>query len=1561
MTTGLVLDDTGFEVLIDGDRVGPRRTLGGDDAALLDGLAARYVRAVQANSDDGVFVALGRELYEWLDSEHGQLSALLKRAPTPLVFEVQGPRTPSDRAWAALRAPYELLARPGGGFLVEDELARFSVVRRLGTPGPRPALDGFRLGLAFMAASPRGQHELDFEAEEAAILRAVGDTRLDLMVEDTGDPEQLAHRLADLGGFPVLHLSCHGLNNYPVQPGRPGVPVLLLEDELGDGRPTTGADLVRLLTAMPRLVFVSACLTATAADAAGHLPPGSGKRAGAGRPADGDALVAHSLATALVSAGVPAVLGWDGSVGDLAAIVFAEKLYGQLGARADLAVAVGDARRALFESTDPAVRTDWHLARLWLGPTGGGPLVAGTRRRSLVSAVRGITTFLKGKEQVPVAAAEMFVGRRPELQQALRALRAGERAGVLLHGQGRLGKSSLAARVVDRFPDRAVAVVFGDYSAMAVLDEIAEAVRANPAARELIERRRPEVRARPEALEAVLIDLLTGPCAQPGDGQRPLLLIIDDLEQILEPDPTGPHRLLAGAAPMLAAVLRAFDPAETDSRLLLTSRYLFTLGGLESRLEPVQLRPLSSVAQRKLQRRQQALTPPDRQTERAELARRALTASGGNPGLQDLIGRRLVYGEQVTLERADAAVAGLEAYLRQGDLPSDADVRTFLENLDLDELLTVAGPTHVALLRTVTLFDLPVPAPVIEVLARQTGGSTTRLRGLGLLDVFPDAYDPQRPAMAANPLAAGRIDPLTADEHTTLAALVVEPLFAAWGDVSNHSRRGAALDLQLTRLALAADDPVVVATCAASAVRALRTGRAINAFHLGREAIALLDRHHTPVPTILLRRVADAAVTSGDGDAAGGLFDRALRQVQDEGEQDTDPLEQARVIAERAEFLRERGEPEQAEQLFRRAHDLFTAAGSEQEAAAAMGGIGDIHFRRGNYDEALRIRREIQLPVYERLGETRETAICHGKIADILYQRGDYDEALRIRRDVELPVYQRLGETRSTAITWGQIADILHQRGDYDEALRIRRDVELPVYERLGETRSTAITWGQIADILQHRGDYDEALRIRREIQLPVYERLGDTRETAICHGKIADILFQRGDFDEALRIRREIQLPAYERLGETRSTAICHGKIADILYQRGDYDEALRIRRDVELPVYERLGDTRSTAICHGKIADILYQRGDYDEALRIRRDVELPVYERLGDTRSTAITWGQIADILHQRGDYDESLRIRHEIELPVYQRLGDTRSTAICHGKIADILYQRGDYDEALRIRHEIELPVYQRLGETRSTAITWGQIADILYQRGEYDEALRIRRELQLPAYERLGDTRSTAICHGKIADILFQRGDHEEALRILRERQLPIYERLGDTRSTAITWGQVADILHQRGDYDEALRIRRDVELPVYERLGDTRSTAITWGQIADILHQRGDYDGAADLHRKRLEVHQNHGDLDGIAGAKWGLAQVYIERREYDSAFSQLVEAFQILVQLQRPDGIAVVGGTLGWLLASAGRIDEARLVLEGSLAAAQKIGMTDRVRAISELLGSLPEEGAAT
>jgi tetratricopeptide (TPR) repeat protein len=1242
MVTGLVVDGTGFEVLAGGERIGPRRTLEAPDVGLLTGLAGRYVRVVQARADGGVLLGLGRELFAWLDGDQGQLTGLLERAARPVMFEVAGPRSPSEAGWALLRAPFELLARPDGGFLAEDQLARFCVARRLGAAQEPPGLDGFRLGLAFMASAPRGQHELDFEAEEAAILQAVGEARVDLVVDDTGDPAQLAHRLASLGGLPVVHLSCHGLNNYPAGPGGAGVPVLLMEDELGGPRLTTAADLAGLLTRPPRLLFVSACLTAAAADATAHLPPGDGHKGGpASGSGGGGGLVAHSLATALVSAGIPAVLGWEGSVDDRAATLFAGRLYQALANRGDVVVAAGDAARVLLASDDPVVRADWHLARVWLGPAGGGPVVTGNRKRTLVSAMHGTKTFLDRKQQVPVATAEMFVGRRLELQQALRALRSGEKAGVLLHGQGRLGKSSLAARIADRCPDYAVAVVFGDYSPLAVLDAISTAVRTNTAARQVIEAGLPKVRQQPAAVEEVMVDLLAGPCAQAGEnGQRPLLLVLDDLEQILVADPAGPHKVDPGHAGALAAVLGAFGPEQTDSRVLVTSRFTFTLSGLEARLEDVQLRPLSPVAQRKLQGRQQDITPAERVTGRASLAGRVLAVSRGNPGLQDLIGLRLVYAEHIPQDRAEQAVAGMEAYLRQGDLPADTEVRAFLENLALDTLLQEAGPSGVALLRAATLFDLPVPGSVIDALAAQVGGSPDRLRGLGLLVPFPDPHDPARTALAADPLATGRTKPLTPGEQAVLAAISVRLLFTTWGGAAQRPGRDRALDLQLARLALLVDDPAVTAACAAGAVIALRTGPAADAFALGQEAVKLLDRHGHAVPLALLRQSADAALTSGDGPAGGALLGRAAEQAQARGGQSTSLVDQARVIGEQARHLIVRGELQQAEQLLTQAAQLFTTAGAEDEAATAM-----------------------------------------GEIAGILYQRGDYDEALRIRRDVELPVYERLGQTRSIAVTWGHIADIAYRRGDYDEALRIRRELQLPAFERLADTRETAIAWGRIADIASGRGDYDEALRIRKDVTLPVYERLGDTRSTAINWSKIADIAYQRGDYDEALRIRRELQLPAFERLGDTRSAVVTWGQIADIASRRGDYDEALRIRRNVELPVYERLGDTRSTAITWGKIAQIAYQRGDYDQAAEVQRK-QLEAHRQLGDLEGIAATSWDLARMDLEREDNQAAFPRLIEA-FQILGRLQRPEGIAVVGSALGQLLLAAGQADQARQV--------------------------------------------------------------------------------------------------------------------------------------------------------------------------------------------------------------------------------------------------------------------------------------
>jgi tetratricopeptide (TPR) repeat protein len=1230
---------------VDGDRVSvlvggaelAARDLDAAAVGVLEGVAERY-RLLMGREDRPALYALGRELWGWLDGDAGAMARLKKQAPKPLLMEISGPAWPSSAEWALLRAPFEVLADPEEGFWAEDARLGFAPFRRLRQASAEvPAPDSYRLGLAFMAAAPRGQRELDYEAEEAAILRAVrpkpgAPETIDLVVEDSGALADLVERAA---GLPAMHLSCHGHNAWKGEDGQQEPrPVVFLEDEGGRAVACGVGELARdLRKRRPRLLFLSACLTS--ADRAGPTAPVGADAKRADAPEPPRAKVAESLVTGLVQSGLPAVVGWEGSVGDRAATRFAAAFYARLNAKEDVATALADARRAVLAADDERVRADWHLARLWVDEQGGGPVVAGTRKRSLIPTGYA-HKHLGGRKDVPVASSEMFVGRRRELQDALPALRRGEKAGVLLIGMGRQGKSSLAARIASRLKDeRLLAVVFGRYDAMAVFDALAEAVKTVPAARDLLAERREVVRRDAAQLGVAVLDLVR---TLDDTGAKPLLLVIDDLERILEVDAKAdadtPYRVRAREAPVLKAVIEAFAPTLSESRLLVTSRFAFRLDGCERALETIALPPFSTTSQDKLELRQlEALQDtgkaPEALAERLALLPRAKRIAHGNPGLQDLLATRLVLAAAVPVAAATAALDEMAAWLDRGDLPAAPEVRAFLEGLAIDALLELAGDDGKELLRAATIFQLPAPAPALAALAEAVGGAVVPLEALGLLERFEDLVDPAEPAHAVNALAAGRLAPLDEAERATRARIALPALVAAWGGIDAEPGWPPAADLQAARLALAigtADAPAgdVLAACAVHALTALRQATFAERAAFGRACLDRLEADGRRPPWRLFARTAEATAEAGDGAAADALHARAAATVdaaRAAGET-IEPRAAGHVVYAQAKRLQQAGDPAGASTHFEEAAALAQEAGDVISAAVARGGVADILAAWGEHEEALRIRREEELPVYERLGALRERAVTTGKIADILAGRGELDEALRIRREEQLPVYESLGAVQERAVTMGKIADILQVRGEIEEALRIRREEELPVYERLGDVRARAVTMGQIADILEAHGELDEALRIRREEQLPVYERLGDVRERAVTMGKIADILEARGELDEALRIRHAEALPVFERLGAVQEKAVTLQKIAFGLIDGGGLEQG-RIQEIYEalveaFDIAHRLKMQEGIAFVGIQLGQVLAMSGQKEQGLAVL-DEAAAAFDRLGDADGT------------------------------------------------------------------------------------------------------------------------------------------------------------------------------------------------------------------------------------------------------------------------------------------------------------------------------------------------------
>jgi tetratricopeptide (TPR) repeat protein len=1267
-------------------------------AALAD-WAERYARAVSSGSED-MLRQIGEEIFAWLD-QGGALDSW-RTEPEPALEVRVNLVDPGPLAEALLAMPWEILCL-NGTFLAVEKI--FAVARRCGGNALPITPRHSDLSLMFMAAAPEGQSELDHEAEEVAILDATKakDDRPALahvQVEESGALEFLCERLRLDGPFEALHISCHG--DILARDGGESSPMLLLETPTGEADATSPRRLVEEMGGnLPSLVFVSACRTAERGSGrkASGAPegyrhhglaeaPGIWDAAPSQRDAGGPVQVSPDLAEPFVrrlSVHAANVLGWDGSVYDRDASRFAKALYGALARGDTVPKAAARARRSLWKDRekDPRQGRHWHLARLYLGPGGGGALCDPTSGAARDAATAAEEAFLDPlTKRVPVATRSEFVGRRRQIQTALKAYRDGTK-GVLIHGMGNLGKSSLAARIAARMPRHRAAVVYGRCDALAIFGALKPVVEDIAATMPLAESRilLAEMAALESAIaedEATLGDallrLLKGPLKA-----HPVLLILDDLEQSLE-KPTKEKAVVAPAAPYrgaLAATLSVFSRTNAMSRLLLTSRYDFAIpdgagGDPASVLARVHLRPMLARERRKQVSAKARVEGKEAMAAMASaLIDAALAVAGGNPGLQDALTRPILNGEEAAANRA---IETVEAFHATGALPpADQDPGDFFQRMAFETYADALTGAERTALSAATLFTsgIAIPRAALEAAAEAMGladpsRAMDRLLSLGLLDDWGMMAGwhgaPTSPHAAVNPLArplASRLEPAATP---VLAAAAAPRLGEAWRDHEGDFPRDAR-GVEASRIAIAAKDvdPALLEAAATGAVIFLygRSHDANAALDLARPVLAALATAGHPPGPALLGQCVNAAERTGDAELQEQLLDQALAR------NDLDDSNRAQFLALRAGRLIQSGNPDGAMGLLKEAEAVFTRLGDVRSRAVTMGQIADILGARGDTDEALRIRREEELPVYERLGDVRSRAVTMGQIADILGARGDTDEALRIRREEQLPVFERLGDVRSRAVTMGKIADILGARGDTDEALRIRREEQLPVFERLGDVRERAVTMGQIADILGARGDTDEALRIRREEQLPVYERLGDVRSRAVTMGKIADILGARGDTDEALRVLREELLPVFERLGDVRSRAVTMGKIAQALQAQGDLDGALAMHLE-RLPVAQELQDINGIAHIRFSCAQLRLQRGDHKSGgLQVIHDELAEAFEinlklqHPDGVGAVGLLLGQLLAMGGQREQAVEVLRAA----VAAFEKIGQAEGAAQC----------------------------------------------------------------------------------------------------------------------------------------------------------------------------------------------------------------------------------------------------------------------------------------------------------
>ena len=763
---------------------------------------------------------------------------------------------------------------------------------------------------------------LAFEQEEAGILQATkNDPRLDLQVEESGSLQGLLERLSDRKTPPdAIHLSGHAAVSAT------GQAVFLLEDDTGqraDATPQQLANTLRDANSYPRIAFLSGCSTGQS-------------------NAQHDLL---SFSEALVQAGVSVVLGWALPVGDVAASQAAAVLYAKLALGFDIPQAVALARQQLHENQQPNSPPYWHLLRCYTDASVLNPLISRGKLRLKPHDTQ--QAFLDAGGLIKVCAREDFIGRRRLLQRSLRSLRAlyGAEAyaeGVLLYGMGGLGKSSTAARLIDRLRSSHEAVVC--YGGLDETVLVAALGKALPKAQGLLNDAQ-------QTLEQRLRDLF-----EPEDNAlcpKPLLLVLDDFEQNipLERRKLGQADYNPASLAVLHTVLQAIHDSRSDTRVIVTSRFDVPVPR-PCRLHGENPQTLHAADLKKKLAQLPSLLPvangggQDKDMENA-LRLRAVEVAAGNP--------RLLEWLHGVLQERSLPVSALLDKLEQEEA-------RFREDVLIDELVGTLQRSEKHTLACAALYRLPVALAAIEALTAepQTAQQLQTAAKVGLVEIIPTTEGKRY--FVSNLLDSALADEFSDAEHQSLAAKASQYLFEATKD-----SRPEEWGLEIVRLAVLGQEQGIAVEVGYSLAANM-----LHPHNRYREAEALCQLILTLGEDFrILTTLARAEQSLGRSETR-QHFERAVALLPDadEGLDDEVLRQKSGTLFNYGGLLIQQGQIDTALTLYQeQVIPLLEKLGDVRSKAVTMGKIADILQARGQLDEALNIRENHELPVYEKLGD----------------------------------------------------------------------------------------------------------------------------------------------------------------------------------------------------------------------------------------------------------------------------------------------------------------------------------------------------------------------------------------------------------------------------------------------------------------------------------------------------------------------------------------------------------------------------------------------------------------
>jgi len=906
-------------------------------------------------------VAIGKKLFGWLDGDGRWLSrALADCQGELLVLAISNLAKLPHLPWEVLH--------DREGFLIDRTYPKVVTVRW--TKGEVVAIEPADrpLRVMFMATDPEGvEPRLNFEGEEGRILDATRGAALTLRVEESGCVSELKKTWRRYGDnhFDVFHLTGHA------SIADDGQPFFITETETGDRYDAKAGEIVDALRfRLPRLVFLSGCRTGQAGEQ-GATP---------------------SMAEALLNLGLAAVLGWGRPIGDDVATLAAACLYESLASANSLVEAIAATYQKLREQNI----SNWYLLRLY----GRGKLDVslaalveplGDRLLPVSSEIEQLFLDPDDATTPRVVRREDFVGRRRILQTCLRRLQ-GNDLGVLLHGMGGLGKTTVAKRLLERIADPQnsnydTIFIYKQFDEDKLLKELQDNCTAD-AGHEVLNGKLPLMQKLTKFLKEGM-----------NEKDRCLMFVLDDFEVNLEENAFGAWVLKYEVVEPLMALVSAIARSGLRHRLIVTCRYDFNLPdvALNARLFRVPLFSLRGVDLKKKCDRLAGFKLPMLSREDAEplvaLQKQAIAVADGNPRLLEWLAA-ILPNDLLTEAQKQEVLDRMNAKQTE-----------FREHILAETLLAQQSPDLREMLRLGLVFDLPVPELVFAKVCEGVENLKVhqdRAKAIGLLESNSPPF--LRGAGGDLYRVPKILVELLSPEFTQeIYATAARELYRVWWESDYNISEDEALEIH--RLALLDDEKEIAVTINQSlAVNWNNKSRYREVVNICKSTLSVIENYST------LHNLAKAENNLGAMEDCLHHYQRALELCPDEAIK-----EKATIIHNFAIVKAQQGQVDQAIALYQQSLEINERIGNVQGKAATLHEMAIVKAQQGQVDQAIALYQQ-SLEINERIGNVHGKAATLHQMAGIYAQQGQVDQAIALYQQ-SLEITERIGYVQGKAVT----------------------------------------------------------------------------------------------------------------------------------------------------------------------------------------------------------------------------------------------------------------------------------------------------------------------------------------------------------------------------------------------------------------------------------------------------------------------------------------------------------------------------------------------------------------